>query len=308
MSVPFSTIWTQYFPPKGPLTEANLPSQTGKVFIVTGGSNGLGYELSRQLYGAGGKVYILTRSKDRTETAMAKIRAHYQEEDAGKKQRGSLEFVQMDLMDFASVRTAAREFLAREGPNGRLDVLQRTSKIADPGAVRVTWPGSLMVETSSPKDGVRKEFLNDPAAAPKEFKMNQNELYASTKAACYFLATEFSRREPREGGGVIHLAGNPGNYATNLWAHVPTLLYALVRPALRNPSPHGADTWLWMGLSDEVTLEDAAAGRYAMCDGRWHPGQRGDLVAALRDVSEGGSGRAKEVFEWCEKEVAEFLK
>lgn len=122
MSVPFSTIWTQYFPPRGPLTEANLTSQIGKVFIVTGGSNGLGYELSRQLYGAGGKVYILTRSKNRTKTAIAKIMAHYKEEDAGK-QRGSLKFVQMDLMDFASVRTAAQEFLAREGPNGRLDVL-----------------------------------------------------------------------------------------------------------------------------------------------------------------------------------------
>lgn len=122
MSVSLSTIWTQYFPPEGPITEANLPSQTGKVFIVTGGSNGLGYELSRQLYGAGGKVYILTRSKERTETSIAKIKAHYQEEDAAK-QCGSLHFIQMDLMDFASVKTAAQEFLAREGPNGRLDVL-----------------------------------------------------------------------------------------------------------------------------------------------------------------------------------------
>lgn len=122
MSVPLSTIWAQYFPPKGPLTEANLPSQAGKVFIVTGGSNGLGYELSRQLYGAGGKVYILTRSKERTETAIAKIKAHYEVQDAGK-QRGNLEFVQMDLMDFKSVKAAAEEFLAREGPTGRLDVL-----------------------------------------------------------------------------------------------------------------------------------------------------------------------------------------
>lgn len=122
MSVPLSTIWAQYFPPTGPLTAANLKPQAGKVFIVTGGSNGLGYELSRQLYGAGGKVYILTRSKERTETAIAKIKTHYEQEDAGK-QRGSLEFVQMDLMDFTSVKAAAQEFLAREGPNGRLDVL-----------------------------------------------------------------------------------------------------------------------------------------------------------------------------------------
>lgn len=122
MSVSFSTIWTQYFPPTGPLTEANLPNQAGKVFIVTGGSNGLGYELSRQLYGVGGKVYILTRSRERTESAISKIRAHYDAEDAGK-QRGSLEFIFMDLMDFETVKAAAQEFLNREGPNGRLDIL-----------------------------------------------------------------------------------------------------------------------------------------------------------------------------------------
>lgn len=122
MSVSFSSIWTQCFPPRGPLTEANLPSQTGKVFIVTGGSNGLGYELSRQLYGAGAKVYVLTRSKERTEQAIARIKAHYEAEDASKK-RGSLEFIPMDLMDFNSVRAAAHDFLDREGPDGRLDVL-----------------------------------------------------------------------------------------------------------------------------------------------------------------------------------------
>lgn len=122
MSVSFGTIWTQHFPPAGPLTEANLPNQAGKVFIVTGGSNGIGFELSRQLYGAGGKVYVLTRSKERTESAISKIKAHYEAEDTGK-QRGSLDFIHMDLMDFETVKTAAQEFLNREGPNGRLDIL-----------------------------------------------------------------------------------------------------------------------------------------------------------------------------------------
>ena len=70
-----ASIWTQFFPPRNgaPLTEANLPSQAGKVFIVTGGSSGLGYELSRILYGAGGKVYMLTRSKEHADDAAARI-------------------------------------------------------------------------------------------------------------------------------------------------------------------------------------------------------------------------------------------
>lgn len=77
MSVPLSVLWTQFFPPRGPLTESNLPSQSGKVFIVTGGSSGLGFQLLRILYGAGGKVYILTRSKENVDAAIARIKAHY---------------------------------------------------------------------------------------------------------------------------------------------------------------------------------------------------------------------------------------
>lgn len=110
------------FPPAGPINESNLGSQAGKVFVVTGGSHGLGYELSKILYGAGGKVYILTRSKERGEEAITRIKSSYAGKDATKKP-GSLIFVHMDLMDFESIRNAAREFLKLEGPDGRLDVL-----------------------------------------------------------------------------------------------------------------------------------------------------------------------------------------
>lgn len=121
MSVSFSTIWTQWFPPNGPLNEHNLSSQVGKVFIVTGGASGLGYVLSRILYGAGAKVYILTRSKERANQAIANIKSEVKDDG---RQLGSLEFIPMDLMDFETVKPAALEFLNREaGPDGRLDVL-----------------------------------------------------------------------------------------------------------------------------------------------------------------------------------------
>lgn len=152
---------------------------------------------------------------------------------------------------------------------------------------------------------MRKDFLEHPRSA-EELGISAAEMYSSTKAACYFLASEFAQRQPIS-GSVLHVAGNPGNYNTGLWVHVPSFLYFLARPILRDPFPHGADTWLWMGLSDAVTLEDATAGRYAMCDGRWHPGQRDDLLLALRRVDEGGSGQAGDVYDWCKKTVATYL-
>jgi NAD(P)-dependent dehydrogenase (short-subunit alcohol dehydrogenase family) len=50
--------WSQFFPPKPTLTEANLPSQKGKVCIVTGGYSSVGLELCTILYQADGKVYL----------------------------------------------------------------------------------------------------------------------------------------------------------------------------------------------------------------------------------------------------------
>lgn len=305
----FATSWTQFFPPRdgAPLTEANLPNQSGEVFIVTGGSSGIGYELSRILYGAGGKVYMLTRSKEHAEDAINRIQASYADKGDKNTKRGSLEFIFMDLVDFTTVKTAAQQFLDREGPDGRLDILfnnagtgslknappttqgheyhfatnslghhlltrlltpmlSQTAKRSPSDTVRVVWAASVLVELMSPQDGVRKEYLQDPFSIT-----NSDELYASSKAANWFLASEFARRQTKAGGvfgsGVVHLAGNPGNYSTGIWRTVPAWLTFVMGPLLRDPV-HGAETYMWMAFSDEVTMPDAVAGRYAMCDGR----------------------------------------
>ncbi|KAI1449279.1 putative steroid dehydrogenase [Annulohypoxylon stygium] len=366
-------IWTQFFPPRNgaPLTEANLPSQAGKVFIVTGGSSGLGYELSRILYGAGGKVYISTRSEENAHNAISRIKAHYHDRDtpsteagagvdsdaeaervtgqqsataatvatAAPSKRGHCEFIPMDIADFTTIVSAVQEFLQREGPDGRLDILfnnvgtgarknaprtpqgheyhfatnsigpyfltrelmpflSSTAAKSPKDSVRVVWPASVLVEMMSPQSGIRKEFLQDTRNVT-----DRNELYSSSKAANWFLASEFARRTSQT--GVVHISGNPGNYLTNIWRHTPSLLFYVLWPILRNPV-HGAETYLWMASSDSVTMDQAVSGRYAMCDGRWHPGQREDIVLALRSLDEGGPGRAGEYFDWCEKKVREF--
>lgn len=340
MSVPFGTLWTQWFPPAGPLNEDNLPSQAGRVFIVTGGASGLGFVLSRILYGSGAKVYILTRSKERADKAIANIRSSYEGKDNGK-QLGSLQFIPMDLMDFDTVKAAALEFLDREGPDGRLDVLfnnagtggrknapkgaqgheyhmttntlgsfiltqhllpilSRTASHSPLGTVRVVWAASILVEMGSPPSGIHKDWMQDQDAV-KDYI----ELYSQSKAGVWFLASEFARRQSQS--GVVFIAGNPGTYNTGMWQYTPTLLYWLFRVLMRDESQHGADTYLWMGFSESVTIDDAVAGAYAICDGRWHPGQRSDLLLALRSEAEGGSGIADEFFKWCGNVTKAFL-
>lgn len=57
------STYNQFFPPKPTFTEKEVPSQAGRVFIVTGGNSGVGYELCKILYGKGATVYMTTRSK-----------------------------------------------------------------------------------------------------------------------------------------------------------------------------------------------------------------------------------------------------
>ena len=48
--IKMGTIWSQMRPPPPTLTEENLDSQGGKVFLVTGGYSGVGLALAKILY------------------------------------------------------------------------------------------------------------------------------------------------------------------------------------------------------------------------------------------------------------------
>lgn len=55
--------WTQIFPPAPTFGERDVGLKKGKVFIVTGGNQGVGFELCKMLRGTGATVYIASRSK-----------------------------------------------------------------------------------------------------------------------------------------------------------------------------------------------------------------------------------------------------
>lgn len=55
--------WTQIFPPAPTFGEKDVGFKKGKVFLVTGGNQGVGFELCKMLRGTGATVYIASRSK-----------------------------------------------------------------------------------------------------------------------------------------------------------------------------------------------------------------------------------------------------
>ncbi|GKU03950.1 short-chain dehydrogenase [Fusarium langsethiae] len=174
------------FPPKPQFTEENLDPQDGRVFIVTGGYSGIGFELCRMLYQAGGSVYIAGRSEEKGEQAIAQLKQHC------PGSSGSLSFLKISLDDLKSIKSAAEEFTAKESrldvlfnnagvsmpPPGLVSaqgyelslatnaigpwyftqllvpVLTQTAKNQPPASVRVVWTASIVTDVALPKGGV----------------------------------------------------------------------------------------------------------------------------------------------------------
>ena len=83
-------------------TIADIPSQFGKLALVTGGTRGLGFETARALARAGAEVVLTGRNDAKGNEAVVKIR----QQSASAK----VEYQRCDLANSASVRDFARRF------------------------------------------------------------------------------------------------------------------------------------------------------------------------------------------------------
>lgn len=78
----------------------------GKVFLVTGGTGGIGLETCRALHETGADVYFTARTQEKGQKAVEDI----QSTTSGF---GVLEFVVMELESLDSVKQGAAEFLKK---------------------------------------------------------------------------------------------------------------------------------------------------------------------------------------------------
>ncbi|KAA6406984.1 MAG: hypothetical protein FRX48_09282 [Lasallia pustulata] len=313
------SFWTQYFPPPPVFTEKDVPSQVGRVFIVTGGNQGLGLELIKLLYPTGATIYLASRSQERAELAIQSVVSA----PAAPATPGLLKYLHLDLNDLTTVKASAAAFAAQES---RLDILWNNAGIggspvgtstaqfleghigincvapllftqqlvshlraaaagASPNSVRIVWTASLSVETHSPAGGVDFGLIDSGAT------QNPPRDYAASKAGNLFLAVEGARRYG--GDGIVSVAQNPGQLDTDVWRHQSALLMMFVRPTLHDKKL-GAYTMLYAGFSPDLTVEQNGA--YVMPWGRiMERSPRKDILAAIEE------GMATRFWEWCEE-------
>ena len=217
--------FSQFFPPAPAFTETSLPNLSGKVFIVTGASAGIGKELSRLLYTHNATVYLAARSAEKAHAAISWIK------EACPESKGNLQYLHLDLDDLSGIKASAESFLAKES---RLDVLFNNAGVMVPpagsttkqgyelqlgtncvapflftklltpvlletakkeakGSVRVIWVSSIAAQMSAPPGGVDMSNL--------EYTKNVNNWtkYGMSKGGNVFHALEYQRKYGGEG-------------------------------------------------------------------------------------------------------------
>ncbi|KAH6976295.1 hypothetical protein BKA56DRAFT_552912 [Ilyonectria sp. MPI-CAGE-AT-0026] len=332
----FRSLYTQLFPPKPTLTEDNVPSQRGKVFIVTGGNSGVGYELCKILYGTGATIYMASRSQERASNAINQII----ETKPPPATPGTLKFLQLDLNDLESVKSAALSFASQES---KLDVLWnnagtggyrvepfaktaqglesmvgmhcvatllftqllepqlRAAVAASPsqsGAVRVVWTSSIAADQGVPPNGIEFELLDTGTE-------DRARNYAVSKVGSWMLSREMAQRYGKH--GIVSIAQNPGNVRAGSYEGAPAMVMLLMNRILHD-TKFGAYTELYAGLSPSITLENNGA--YVIPWGRVRPDRecpRKDIINAMTPEEAGGLGYCKKFWDWCEQQWQPFI-
>jgi NAD(P)-dependent dehydrogenase (short-subunit alcohol dehydrogenase family) len=101
---------------EGNFTHDDVPDQSGKVAVVTGGSEGIGYGVSYTLLAKNiSKLFILSPSKEVVEGTTEAI-----EKDLGANTANKVKWLQCDISDWKAVTEVAKEI---SNSTDRLDIL-----------------------------------------------------------------------------------------------------------------------------------------------------------------------------------------
>jgi NAD(P)-dependent dehydrogenase (short-subunit alcohol dehydrogenase family) len=201
-----------------PWTADQIPSQTGRTFVVTGANSGLGLRTTAALAAAGARVVMAVRDQTRGEAAARSI-------------PGQVEVRLLDLADLSSIRRFADRW------QGDLDVLVNNAGI-------MAVPKSRTVDGFEQQIGtnhlghfaltnlllpaVTDRVVTVSSSVHRSGRIDLDDLnwerrrysrigaYGQSKLANLLFTLELERRLIADGSPVRALAAHPGYAATNL--------------------------------------------------------------------------------------------
>lgn len=242
----------------------------GKVVIVTGANNGIGYESAKNLAERGARVILACRNVGRGTAARDKIIAATGNRD--------VHFIQLDLASFASVRTFADNVISNEN---RLDILINNAGIHKTDNVKTEdglfvgmqtnhFGPFLLTSLLLPllKSSAPSRIINVSSMAYRSGVLDFDNInmeketketfstfraYQTSKLCNVLITSELDRI--LKGSGVTVNCLHPGVVDTELIAEVqiPALKYLLplFKYFMKNPW-EGAQTTIYLAVSSEV--------------------------------------------------------
>ena len=260
-------------------TTARMPSQAGKVAIVTGATSGIGFYTALALAGAGAMVVLAGRSEAKGRRACARIRARHPAAHVG--------FETMDLASLDSIAAFANRFAARR-PS--LDLLINNAGVMAVPEWRATADGfemqfgtnylghfaltarllpSLLRSRAARIVSVgslahrRGAIRFDDLQGEREYRPWR--AYGQSKLAILIFALELQRRSETNGWPLISVAAHPGWAATDIHSSGPRMgrtglaerLLAAVNPLVAQSAAEGA-----LPILFAATSPDAEGGGY----------------------------------------------
>lgn len=254
----------------------NIPSQQGKIAIVTGANTGLGYETVRHLAQKDCKVIMACRNADKAAKAKGAIEAQVPGAD--------LEILLIDLCELSSVREFAKTF--RQQYN-KLDLLINNAGIMwPPYALTVDGFESqmganylghflltgLLLDLMPDTSESRVVSLSSNAHRLGSGEITFDDLhseqtysktgaYAQSKLACLMFGNELQRRLERAEKQILSVTAHPGVSNTDLARHMPPYQVALVQYTIGPLLCHAPDKAAMPTVMAALT-PDAQGGEY----------------------------------------------
>lgn len=212
----------------------DVPDQSGRVAVVTGGSEGIGYGAAHTLLSKNiSKLYILSMSKEVADGALQAV-----SDDLGQDKADRMEWIQCDLSDWACVAEVSQKI---KSSTDRLDVLINnagrgimTYQLTDYGVDRhmaVNHFGHVVLTShllplikKTATDGSKVRIVNAASDAhessPKTTRFESIEdlnqdlgpmgQYARSKLAAILYSKYLARHLTQENPNVLANATHPG--------------------------------------------------------------------------------------------------
>lgn len=250
-------------------------SLQGRIALITGANTGIGRVTARELAKRGAHVFAAGLSQARTQLLIDEVRAI--------PGAGPVEWLALNLADFASVRACAAAFLARNLPlhllinNAGLAGTKGLTKDGFELAFGVNHMGHFLLtqlllerlQHSAPARIItvassahkRAQGLDWDALRKPSKTFTAVPEYTVSKLANVLFSAELGRR--LRGSGVTTYAVHPGLVATDVWRHVSWPVRLILKLRGMISAEEGALTTLHCACSPDVTMETGLY--YARC-------------------------------------------